>query len=276
MNKRRSRFTPALSLTTEILEGRLLLSGIAATLVSAGAPQQNAAEVAAKTGRNAATETKLAVSAGTLGQPITFTVTVRAAARAGSPEGTVDIIDHGDLIQTLTLSPTTSTSARYAFSDATYTLTEPPGGSDYFFGKHSVSAEFIPSGAFSKSRDGKTFNVSKPAYTALAGGVKIATIVQGAGPEIQSGQTASVLYTGYLAKNGHIFDESLDHGGAPLSFTLGAGEVIPGFDEGTLGMQVGESRIVLIPPAEGYGDMANGPIPAHSTLIFVLTLESIS
>jgi FKBP-type peptidyl-prolyl cis-trans isomerase len=118
--------------------------------------------------------------------------------------------------------------------------------------------------------------VRKPAYTALAGGVKIATSVPGSGPEIQSGQTASVLYTGYLARNGHLFDDSINDGGTPFSFTLGAGEVIPGFDEGTVGMQVGETRIVMIPPAEGYGPTANGPIPGNSTLIFVLTLESIS
>ena len=180
------------------------------------------------------------------------------------------------MIQTLTLSPTTSTNARYAFSDATDTLTPQPGGAAYFFGKHAVSAEFIPSGAFLKSSASKTFNVSKPAYTALADGVKIATIVPGSGPEIQSGQTASVLYTGYLANNGHIFDDSINDGGTPFSFTLGAGQVIPGFDEGTVGMQVGETRIVLIPPAEGYGATANGPIPGNSTLIFVLTLESIS
>ena len=80
-------------------------------------------EVAAQAAKKAATETTLAVSAGTLGQPITFTVTVRAAAAAGSPEGTVNIIDHGKVIQTLTLSPTTSTNARYAFSEATFTLT---------------------------------------------------------------------------------------------------------------------------------------------------------
>ena len=118
--------------------------------------------------------------------------------------------------------------------------------------------------------------MSKPAYTALAGGVQIATIAQGSGPAIQSGQTASVFYTGYLAKNGHIFDDSINDGGTPFSFTVGAGQVVTGFDEGTLGMQVGETRIVLIPPAEGYGNVANGPIPAHSTLIFVVTLESIS
>jgi FKBP-type peptidyl-prolyl isomerase-like protein/Big-like domain-containing protein len=276
MNKGRSRFAPTLSVVIETLEGRLLLSGIAPAFSSASAPHHSAAEVAATTVRNAKTETKLAVSSGTLGQPITFTVTVRAAAKAGSPEGTVSIIDHGAVIQSLTLSPSTSPNARFAFSDATYTLTQQPGGTPYFFGKHPVSATFSPGGAFSKSSARETFTVSKPPYTTLAGGVKIATVVQGSGPEIQSGQTAGVLYTGYLAKNGDIFDDSIDHGGTPLSFTLGAGEVVAGFDEGTLGMQVGESRIVVIPPAEGYGATANGPIPANSTLIFVLTLVSIS
>jgi peptidylprolyl isomerase len=118
--------------------------------------------------------------------------------------------------------------------------------------------------------------VGQPAYTALAGGVKVATIAPGTGPEIQSGQTASVFYTGYLAKNGQIFDDSINDGGAPFSFPLGAGQVVPGFDAGTVGMKVGESRVILIPPSEGYGARANGPIPANSTLIFVVTLESIS
>ena len=106
--------------------------------------------------------------------------------------------------------------------------------------------------------------------------MKVATIAPGSGPVIQPGQTANVLYTGYLAKNGQIFDDSINDGGTPFGFTLGAGQVIPGFDAGTAGMQVGETRIIQIPPAEGYGDTANGPIPANSTLIFVVTLESIS
>jgi FKBP-type peptidyl-prolyl cis-trans isomerase FkpA len=146
----------------------------------------------------------------------------------------------------------------------------------FFFGKHAVSAVFIPSGPFSQSHDSKVFNVSEPAYTTLTGGVKTATIAPGTGAEIQSGQTASVLYTGYLTKNGHIFDDSINDGGAPLRFTLGAGEVVPGFDAGTSGMQVGETRIIMIPRAEGYGAQGNGPIPRNSTLIFVVTLESIS
>ena len=79
-----------------------------------------------------------------------------------------------------------------------------------------------------------------------------------------------------MQKTGKIFDDSINDGGAPISVALGAGQVIPGFDEGIVGMQVGETRIIQIPPAEGYGHTANGPIPANSTLVFVVTLESIS
>ena len=272
MNQRRSRSSPRFFCINETLESRIVLSGIN----SAAALHQTAIDVAAQTAKKEATKTTLTISAGTLDQPITFTVTVRSAAAAGPPQGMVNIIDHGKAIQTLTLSPAESTSGKYAFSEAIGTLTPQPGGSAYFFGKHSVSAAFVPGGSFSKSTVSKTFNVSKPAYTVLTGGVKIATVARGAGPEIQSGQTASVFYTGYLASNGHIFDDSINDGGSPFSFTLGAGDVIPGFDLGTIGMQVGETRIVLIPPAEGYGHMATGPIPGNSTLIFVLTLESIS
>ena len=271
MEGRRSRFVPGASFMEENLERRALLSGVG----SAGALARGV-EIAAQAVRKAATVTTLAVGAGTLGQPITFTVTVRAAAAAGAPTGTVNILDHGRVIQTLTLSPTTSTNARFATSGATATLTQPIGGAAYYFGRHQVSAVFVPDGAFSKSVAARAFTVSQPASTALSGGVKVATIAPGSGPQIQAGQTANVLYTGYLAKNGRIFDDSLAHGGAPLPFTLGAGQVVPGFDMGTAGMRVGETRILLIPPAEGYGSAANGPIPGNSTLIFVVTLASIS
>jgi hypothetical protein len=269
MKRRRSRFAPAFSVANESLEQRVALSGVSLP---------HAAAVAAQTLKSAAPDTTLAVSAGTLGQPITFSVTARASAAAGAPRGFVDLIDHGNVIQTLTLTPVTSTStdARYAYSTGTATLTQPAGGSAYYFGKHTVTASYIPSGTVSKVLVKKTFTVSDPAYTTLSNGVKVATIAQGSGPAIQSGQTASVLYAGYLAKNGKIFDDSINHGGTPLSFPVGVGQVIPGFDAGVAGMKVGETRIVVIPPAEGYGSTATGPIPANSTLIFVLTLESIS
>lgn len=266
MDKRRSRFVPGADFAEERLEERVVLSAVG----SAGS-----AEVAARTGGAAATRTTLAIQTGTLAQPITFTATVRAAAAAGAPTGTVQILDHGQLVETLTLSPS-ATTGKLATSEATDTLTPAPGGGAYFFGKHQLTAVFVPTGAFSKSTANKTFTVRQPAYTTLAGGVKVATIAQGSGAGIQSGQTAGMLYTGYLAKNGAIFDDSLAHGGTPFSFTVGAGQVIPGFDEGTIGMKVGETRIVSIPAAEAYGSSAVGSIPANSNLVFVLTLESIS
>jgi peptidylprolyl isomerase len=218
----------------------------------------------------------VSASAGTLGQPITFTVMVRTAAAAGSPAGTVSIVQHGTVLQTVSVSPTTSSDAKYAYSEATYTLTQQPGGAYFFFGKHPVNAHFIPSGEFTKSSGSGKFTVSLPTYTPLGDGTEIETVIPGSGPGIQDGQMASAFYTGYLAKNGKIFDDSVNDGGTPFPFTVGAGQVITGFDEGTVGMEAGETRLIYIPPAEGYGDHKTGSIPKNSTLIFVLTLESIS
>ena len=272
MDKKRSRFVPGGSFAEETLESRMVLSGVG----SSTALQRGAAEIAAHVLKRVPTSTSLAVSAGTLGQPITFNVSVRAAARAGSPSGMVNILDHGQVIQTLTLSPSASTSGRFATGQATASLTQPVGGAAYFFGRHKLTAEFVPSGAFVKSTANASFTVNPLTSATTVDGVQVATITPGSGPQIQAGQTANVLYTGYLANNGQIFDDSIRHGGAPISFKLGAGQVVPGFDAGTAGMQVGESRIIVIPPSEGYGPNANGPIPGNSTLVFVVTLESIS
>lgn len=267
MDKRRSRFVPGADLAGECLEARLVLS-------AAGAG--GAAQVAAQAAQGEPTHTALAVRAGTLGQPITFTATVRAPARAGAPIGTVEILDHGSLIQAFPVLPTGGARGHSAVSEGTATIVPMPGGTSYFFGKHRIQAEFVPAGSFSHSMAVKTFVVHQPSYTVLSGGTKVATIAPGNGPQIQPGQTASVLYTGYLAKSGQVFDESAAHGNTPLQFTVGAGQVVPGFDAGISGMKVGETRIVSIPPSQGYGSTANGSIPANSTLIFVVTLEAVS
>lgn len=260
----------------EPLENRALLSGTVGVIDPAMAPEHSAVVVAAKAVKNAATKTTLTASTGTLAADITFTATVRASAAAGSPAGTVNVLVKHQVIGTITLSPIASTDAKYAYSEGTFTLVQQPGGTPYYFGNHAVSATFIPAGAYAKSSVSSHFTVVKPTYTPLSDGASYETAVTGSGPAIQSGQTANVFYTGYLEKNGKIFDYSVKDGDTAFPFTLGAGDVIPGFDAGTLGMQVGETRVVLIPPAEGYGSTANGPIPANSTLIFVITLESIS
>ena len=82
--------------------------------------------------------------------------------------------------------------------------------------------------------------------TVTASGLQIIDIKVGTGAEAQKGQTVSVDYTGWLA-DGTKFDSSLDRG-QPLTFVLGGGQLIPGFDEGVVGMKVGGQRRLIIPP----------------------------
>jgi len=90
----------------------------------------------------------------------------------------------------------------------------------------------------------------------------------------QRGDKVDVHYRGTLAENGKEFDTSYTRG-SPLSFTVGKGQVIKGWDEGLLDMCIGEKRTLTIPPEFGYGQRAMGPIPAGSTLIFETELMGI-
>ncbi|KAF4121744.1 FK506-binding protein 2 [Geosmithia morbida] len=90
----------------------------------------------------------------------------------------------------------------------------------------------------------------------------------------QNGDMVSMHYHGSLAESGKKFDASYDRN-APLTFPLGAGRVIKGWDQGLLNMCIGEKRTLTIPPELGYGSRAMGPIPAGSTLIFETELVSI-
>lgn len=99
-------------------------------------------------------------------------------------------------------------------------------------------------------------------------GLKYIEIVTGSGADAAVTNTVDVNYSGYLASNNNRFDSSCQEGTPVLRVTLGASQVIPGFDLGIRGMKPGGVRRVIIPPALGYGGVANGPIPANSTLIF--------
>lgn len=103
--------------------------------------------------------------------------------------------------------------------------------------------------------------------------VKIEDTQPGNGPAAKSGDLITVNYTGKL-EDGTVFDSSV--GKQPFQFTLGAGQVIPGWDQGLLGLKVGGKRTLTIPPSLAYGEQgAGGVIPPNATLIFDVELISI-
>jgi len=105
-------------------------------------------------------------------------------------------------------------------------------------------------------------------------GLKYEDTKEGTGAAAMKGATVDVHYTGWL-KDGTKFDSSKDSG-KPFSFTLGAGMVIKGWDEGVQGMKVGGVRKLIIPPELGYGARgAGGVIPPNAELTFEVELLKI-
>jgi len=107
-------------------------------------------------------------------------------------------------------------------------------------------------------------------------GLIIKDIKVGSGAEAVDGKSVTVNYTGCLT-NGKKFDSSLNPGRTPFEFTLGAGQVIPGWDKGVAGMKVGGKRKLTISPELGYGNSpaGGGVIPANSTLVFDVELLGV-
>ena len=103
--------------------------------------------------------------------------------------------------------------------------------------------------------------------------LKIEDIVVGNGKEAKKGSKVTVNYVGTLT-DGTKFDSSYDRN-EPFSFTLGEGSVIPGWDEGLIGMKEGGKRKLTIPPDLAYGESGTGPIPSNSTLIFEIELIKV-
>ena len=105
-------------------------------------------------------------------------------------------------------------------------------------------------------------------------GVDIKDSVVGTGAAAQAGDSVTVNYVGTLT-DGTVFDSSISRN-QPFTFTLGAGQVIRGWDEGLVGMKVGGTRQLTISPDYAYGAQAIGPIPANSTLIFQVQLLKVA
>ena len=110
--------------------------------------------------------------------------------------------------------------------------------------------------------------------TTTASGLQYEDLVVGDGVEAKAGDKVSVHYTGWLDDKTQ-FDSSKDRN-QPFEFSLGAGMVIKGWDEGVAGMKVGGKRKLTIPHELGYGPRgAGGVIPPYATLIFEVELLGI-
>lgn len=117
--------------------------------------------------------------------------------------------------------------------------------------------------------------------TEITPGLSMRILKQGDGEVAQAGQVAIVNYTGWLYdemtqnRRGQKFDSSLDRD-EPFSFMLGARRVIRGWDQGVVGMKVGETRELTIAPELAYGDRGAPPvIPPGATLVFEVELEGL-
>ena len=116
--------------------------------------------------------------------------------------------------------------------------------------------------------------VAEADYTVTASGLKIFDIVVGTGSVAENGNRLVVDYTGWL-EDGTVFDSSLLRQ-QPITFTVGVGQVISGWEEGLLNMRVGGQRQLVIPPQLAYGALGRGPIPPNATLIFEVEFLGIT
>ena len=105
--------------------------------------------------------------------------------------------------------------------------------------------------------------------------LEIKELEEGSGAEAKSGDEVTVQYVGVNYKNGKEFDSSWSRN-EPYTFPLGAGEVIPGWDQGVEGMKIGGRRELIIPPELAYGETGYPPsIAPNETLVFVIDLLEV-
>jgi FKBP-type peptidyl-prolyl cis-trans isomerase len=106
--------------------------------------------------------------------------------------------------------------------------------------------------------------------------LKVEDLIEGNGAAAKAGDKLSVRYVGNLYDNNKEFDSSWKRGKAPFQFTLGQGQVIPGWDQGLLGMKVGGRRRLTIPADLAYGAQGQPPtIPPNAPLVFDVDLTKI-
>ena len=103
-----------------------------------------------------------------------------------------------------------------------------------------------------------------------SGELQVAEVTTGTGAPVEQGQTITADYFGQVADADEPFDES--YSGEPFQAPIGVGSLIPGWDQGLVGVPVGSRVVMSIPPDLGYGEGGSGPIPGGATLYFVVDI----
>ncbi len=145
-----------------------------------------------------------------------------------------------------------------------------------------VTKQYKIAGDMAKQDDDKLPEVTAPAKDGEAPGIKlpegdapkeltVKTLIEGSGPVVEKGQKLSAHYKGVIWKGGKEFDSSYANGD-PAAFEIGTGAVIPGWDKALVGLKAGSRVLVVIPPADGYGEKGNesAGIKGDDTLVFVV------
>lgn len=110
-------------------------------------------------------------------------------------------------------------------------------------------------------------------FEVRASGLGVEELNPGFGPEVKVGDEIAVHYVGRL-EDGTVFDSSRQRG-TPLTFRIGDGRMIKGWEEGLLGMRQGGIRKLIIPPHLGYGEHRQGKVPPNAILEFEVELMNI-
>ena len=165
-------------------------------------------------------------------------------------------------------SPSTTTTT-LASSAGTTTTTAPPTTTTVKPVSFAPVAHPSPAGTF-----GTAPTVVVPSGTPPAS-MQVSDLIKGTGPAAKDGSKLEVQYVLATYSSRKVVQSSWTS--QPFTFTLGVGQVIPGWDYGMVGMKVGGRREMIIPPALGYRNVAQGPgIAANDTLVFVVDLLKIS
>ena len=204
------------------------------------------------------------VSSGEIGHPLTIPASAKLTA-AGLPlrTATIEFLEDGTTVIG------TAQTARSGYASIVLP--------NFYVGKHAVEAEFVGSERYVKSltgADSATISAA-PSHTTTADGIEESTIVAGTGSStVANGDEVEVDYNGYLESNGQLFDSTAGH--TQLTFQDGDPGVYPGFNEGLVGMKVGETREIVIPGALGWADAPPNNFPANAVLVFVVTMDNFN